>query len=210
MPVGVLSNGYKSWVFSPTGNLTFPDGTTNSGDTVISTSTYNIQSIGNTLIQTSANAGAKTWTFGTNGSLTFPDTTVQTTAWAGGRVVAVPTASIGAAGDKQGDLAFNNSYIYYCTQNFTPSSYSSTIVLTYSGTYPTIVKGSIPQPQAGWELIHDGNTYILDANATEGNPGEWSLSLSSSISVTIGDSVTIGPASVPNIWKRVAWSGDTW
>jgi len=210
VPVGVLSNGYKSWVFSPTGNLTFPDGTTNSGDTVISTSTYNIQSIGNTLIQTSANAGAKTWTFGTNGSLTFPDTTVQTTAWAGGRVVAVPTASIGAAGDKQGDLAFNNSYIYYCTQNFTPSSYSSTIVLTYSGTYPTIVKGSIPQPQAGWELIHDGNTYILDANATEGNPGEWSLSLSSSISVTIGDSVTIGPASVPNIWKRVAWSGDTW
>ena len=150
------------------------------------------------------------WYFGTNASVTFPDNTVQTTAWAGGRVSTVPGASIGAAGDKQGDIAFNGSYIYYCTQDFVEASYSSTIVLTYSGTFPTIVKGSIPQPQAGWVLIHNGNTYTLDANAIDGNPGEWVLSLSSSISVTIGDSVTVGPASAANIWKRVAWSVDTW
>ena len=75
-PTGVYtypSTYTRVWEFGDDGILTFPDGTTNSGDTVISTSTYNIQSIGNTLIQTSANAGANTWTFGTNGSLTFPD-----------------------------------------------------------------------------------------------------------------------------------------
>ena len=79
VPVGVLSNGYKSWVFSPTGNLTFPDGTTTTGDTVISTSTYDIQSIGNTLIRTNTTVGAKTWTFGTDGSLTLPGAVVKST-----------------------------------------------------------------------------------------------------------------------------------
>jgi hypothetical protein len=63
--------------------------------------------------------GGQSWTFGTDSSLTFPDDTVQTTAWAGGRVVAVPTTSLGAAGDKTGDLAFNGSYIYYCTADYT-------------------------------------------------------------------------------------------
>jgi len=79
VPVGVLSNSYKSWVFSPTGNLTFPDGTTTTGDTVISTSTYDIQSIGNTLIRTNTTVGAKTWTFGTDGSLTLPGAVVKST-----------------------------------------------------------------------------------------------------------------------------------
>lgn len=199
-----------TWDFDNTGNLTFPDGTATTGSTVIAPGVYDMQSIGNTVIQTSANAGAKTWNFGTNGSITFPDSTIQETAWSGGRVVSVPGISIGAAGDKQGDLAFNGSYIYYCTQDFVEASYSSTIGFTYSGEFPSIVKGSIPQPQAGWVLIYNGDAYTLAANATEGNPGFWGLQLTSSISVTIGDSVTIGPASVANIWKRIAWSGDTW
>ena len=70
----------KKWLFDYNGNLTFPDGTINSGGTVIAPSVYNIQSIGNTIIQTSANAGAKTWDFGVDGTLTFPDSTIQTTA----------------------------------------------------------------------------------------------------------------------------------
>jgi len=61
------------WTFGTDGLLTFPDGTTTTGDTVVAPDVYDIQSIGNTLIQTSAAAGAKTWTFGTDGSLTFPN-----------------------------------------------------------------------------------------------------------------------------------------
>ena len=72
-------DGDHSWNFGVDGILTFPDGTTNSGDTVVSTSTYDIQSIGNTLIQTSANAGAKTWTFSTDGSITLPGAVVNST-----------------------------------------------------------------------------------------------------------------------------------
>lgn len=227
------TNGYLTL---PTGGTLGPEGMGWTGlsngvvgtpvSLVYKTSTGNLQSSitvsggnavdgeGSIIIDTysAATETYRQWSFSSssNGGLTFPDSTVQTTAWAGGRVVNVPTSSIGSLGDKQGDMAFNGSYIYYCTQDFVEASYSSTIVTNYSGTFPSIVKGSIPQPQAGWILVHNGNSYTLDANATEGNPGEWTLSLSSSISVTAGDSVTIGPASVTNIWKRVAWSGDTW
>jgi hypothetical protein len=62
----------KTWEFEGDGKLTHPDGTTNSGGTIITPGDYDIQSIGDTLIQTSANAGAKTWTFGTDGSLILP------------------------------------------------------------------------------------------------------------------------------------------
>lgn len=204
-----------SWTFDNTGALTLP----NNGVIRVDGDNIEVGGITNFNVEATGVVGIYTntegvtpfqWQFGDDGELIFPDNTVQTTAWAGGRVSTVPGTSLGTTGDKQGDIAFNGSYIYYCTQDFVEASYSSTITLTHSGTFPSIVKGSIPQPQAGWVLIHNGNTYTLDANAFDGNPGEWVLSLSSSISVTIGDSVTVGPASAANIWKRVAWSVDTW
>lgn len=193
----------NTWTFGVNGNLTLP-GNINSINSIGIAAGDAVSITSNNTVST------KTWNFNEAGSIIFPDESTQTTAWAGGRVVSVPGSSIGVSGDKQGDIAFNGSYIYYCTQNFVEASYSTTIATTYSGTFPSIVKGSIPQPQAGWILVHNSNSYTLDSNATEGNPGEWTLSLSSSISVTAGDSVTIGPASVANIWKRVAWSNDTW
>ena len=63
-------------------------------------------------------ADEKSWAFTNDGAITFPDNTVQTTAWSGGRVVSAPVSSIGAVGDKQNDLAFNGSYIYYCTADY--------------------------------------------------------------------------------------------
>ena len=140
---------------------------------------------------------AYNWTFGTDGRTTFPNGTV-------------PEHSYGASGDKEGMVAFDGSYIYYCTQDFAAEPYSTTIVTTYSGLYPDIVKGSIPQPQAGWAFVHNGTTYTLASNAVENNPGEWNCELTTSISVTAGDTVTVGPASSADIWKRVAWSVDTW
>jgi hypothetical protein len=64
------------------------------------------------------NDGGAEWILNSTG-LIFPNSTIQTTAWAGGRVVAVPGASTGAAGDKAGDLAFDSQYIYYCTADYT-------------------------------------------------------------------------------------------
>lgn len=52
------------------------------------------------------------WEFRSDGTLYFPD---------GGniRVGQVPGTSKGAVGDKVGTLAFNSSYIYYCTADYT-------------------------------------------------------------------------------------------
>ena len=49
------------------------------------------------------------WTFGSDGRTTFPDATV-------------PAHSYGAAGDKAGMIAFDSTYIYYCTANYVNTS----------------------------------------------------------------------------------------
>ena len=67
-----LDSTTYTWTFGSDGDLTFPDGTINSGGTVVVPSNYDMQSFGNILIQTSAFAGAKTWTFGANANLTLP------------------------------------------------------------------------------------------------------------------------------------------
>lgn len=56
---------------------------------------------------------------GTNANVTkvvFADTTEQSTAYL---KVAVPTTSKGVAGDKVGMVAYDSTYMYYCTTNFT-------------------------------------------------------------------------------------------
>ena len=62
-----------------------------------------------------------TWNFSNTGNLVFPDATLQTTAWAGGRVVTQPTTSVGATGDKAGDISFSSSAIFYCTADYSGS-----------------------------------------------------------------------------------------
>jgi len=54
------------------------------------------------------------------GQLFFPDGTLQSTAWAGGRVkLFSPVTSKGEEGDKERDIAFDNNYFYYCTADYT-------------------------------------------------------------------------------------------
>lgn len=62
---------------------------------------------------------SKVWNFDTDGSITFPNATVQTTAWSGGDVKQAPSTSKGADGDKIGDIAFDSSYFYYCSNDWT-------------------------------------------------------------------------------------------
>jgi len=55
-----------------------------------------------------------------SGQIFFPDGTLQSTAWAGGRVkIFAPASSKGTEGDKERDIAFSNNYFYYCTADYT-------------------------------------------------------------------------------------------
>jgi hypothetical protein len=48
----------------------------------------------------------------------FEDGTSQSTSWSGGRVIAAPSSSVGVIGDREGDLAFDSSYFYYCANDY--------------------------------------------------------------------------------------------
>lgn len=92
--VSIASNNYV-WLFGSDGTLIFPTGS-------------------NLTFDSSANSkidGVST--------IQYADNTIQTTAWTGGHVVSAPESSTGAAGNKLGDIAFNSSYFYYCTADYT-------------------------------------------------------------------------------------------
>lgn len=140
--------------------------------------------------------------------ITFPDNTEQTTAWAGGRVVSAPSFSTGAEGDRAGDLSFANDYIYYCIADYV-GSYQATLIAGYSGNrFPSLLKDNYPQPQAGWTFVWNAVTYTI-INVTDPNVGQWALEVDQTIDTGAGGTITL-VSIAENIWKRVAWSADTW
>jgi len=134
-----LTNGAYTVTLGTNGALTFPDATvqttaypgtkignainigTTSSNIFIPNTNYQALGLINSLAGVYIEAGTpqKVWQFNTDGSLTFPDATVQTTAY---QQVAVPAHSYGAAGDKVGMIAFDSTYIYYCTANYVNTS----------------------------------------------------------------------------------------
>lgn len=154
------------------------------------------------------------WIFDYNGTMIFPDNSVQTSAWSGGRVVSAPTHSTGASGDKLGDLAFTSGYIYYCTANYTgPTVYNTTLTREGVSTNTLYVATSvvIQDPTGGTLQLNpfiNGTTVNILSATVDGS--EWALSIDVNASVPNETPVRITLPVTQNIWKRVAWSNDTW
>jgi len=165
------------------------------------------------------NTSTYQWTFGSDGTLTFPDTTVQETAWAGGRVVTVPTHSTGAIGDLEGDLSFNNGYIYYCTADYGQVGHQVSVATAYNGATALntnsfqLTKSADTLQIAVGDIISDSdggatsivNSVSSDDNYTYVGTGSMAYQAVFPLTFTSTDYVSGG-----NIWKRVAWSNDTW
>jgi hypothetical protein len=162
-------------------------------------------------------AGTSTFSLSTSGFIIFPDETEQYTAWAGGRVVNIPNFSVGSSGDLADDIAFGSEYFYYCTMNYVGS-----VVVSYTnftevndGTHyiqadiedPALLNGNLSVTNitvngasASTEIVTSfelstGTTYkFFLANTSE----PWNSSQDSQLQI------------VPNIWRRIAWSNDTW
>jgi hypothetical protein len=166
-----------------------------------------------------ANLVYKNWYFGSDGNLTFPDATVQETAWAGGRVVTVPTHSTGAIGDLEGDLSFSNGHIYYCTADYGQVGHQVSVATAYNGATSLntnsfqLTKSADTLQIAVGDIISDSNggaTSVVasvssDANYTYVGTGSFAYAAVFPLTFTSTDYVSGG-----NIWKRVAWSNDTW
>jgi hypothetical protein len=174
---------------------------------------------GDIKLRTHNNITNQEWLFGANGSVTFPDSTVQETAWAGGRVVTVPTHSTGASGDLEGDLAFSNGYIYYCTADYGQVGHQVSVATAYNGATALntnsfqLTKSADTLQIAVGDIISDsdgGATSIVDSVSSDDNytyvgTGSMAYQAVFPLTFTSTDYVSGG-----NIWKRVAWSNDTW
>lgn len=116
-----VSDGFNqmSWSLRPDGQLMLPTSTQGgiAGGWVTSTSDICFNAAGNL------------WKFGADGTMSspysvqvtttgfkYPDGTTQNTAY---QLVSIPTTSKGQSGDKINMMAANNTYLYYCTANYT-------------------------------------------------------------------------------------------
>lgn len=147
-------------------------------------------------------------------SIQFSDSTVQTTAASAGlSTVDVPASSFGSSGDQEGDLAFSSTHMYYCSADHTEVTWDNTATVDIAGgdgVSSGIAVTLSVVPSVGW-AISDGTTT---ATITQVVPqGSWYVLLwDNAITFAVGDTVYYG-ATAPaqdHIWKRVAWSNDTW
>ena len=181
---------------------------------------------------------ANTWTFGADGALTFPDATVQSTAWnpdtidwaaiigpsiqtnglpVGTRFTQpVPLSSLGQTGDTAGTVAFNGSYIYYCIQNFGGPAPVAMTVLASSGTavwvssadYVGDLVVDFTANSTGWTYNGVAITSIESDN--QFGAGYLLYAATNWSGVNNAFDYNLQAPGVDNIWKRVAWSADTW
>jgi hypothetical protein len=209
-------NDSHTWEFMSDGTTYFPYNTSDAENLVTYLSTANnvsnvnleVEATKDVYLVADSRGTPSKWKFDTAGNITLPSGGDILNSAGGSliglRKVDIPDSSVGASGDKAGDIAIDDTHVYVATEDFVDSGYETTFSGTYSGFYPSIVKGSVPQPQAGWIFTHNGTEYTLTENATEGNPGEWGLSIfPESISVSNGTAVTIGPPPSGEIWKKV-------
>jgi hypothetical protein len=144
----------------------------------------------------------------------FPDGTEQITAWAGGRVVDVPDSSVGAEGDKAGDISFSPGHLYYCFEDYNSGVSYNTTLSNITEDDNKFIFGKdegVLEPLIGWSITVDLDGENEETNTitnVEDLATDWRVTWS-------GGNVTFNPGTAirifsTNIWKRVAWSNDIW
>ena len=162
-----------------------------------------LPSTGGVEISSSEIGGQHHWTFGTDGGLTFPQ---------GGtlRVSGVPAHSTGAVNDKAGTVAFANGYIYYCTADYVTTQYPALAANGANGVdNGYLVPNSYQLPSVGWIIYYNNQTAVINQVNNGGNPGNYIVFTDTPLFIPADSIFLYGPPS-SDIWKRVAWSGDTW
>lgn len=225
--VGVTNtttNQNYEWTFNNNGNLTLPAGgvVNSAGGT------------GPVAVQSNDGSTTYTWTFGTDGSLTLPQTDMQAspqpTSYPGItftdgskqisangilKVSSVPTHSTGAPGDTVGMVAFDGNYIYYCKQDYagdTVIAYTGSLLDNFDG-YSTYGFNKITTDITGWTLTVPGQSTsvtVIAVDQSMNGGAQTGLQFSGAVTFTLTETFTFRGPSVTDIWKRFAWSGDTW
>ena len=176
-----------AWAFTNANTLIFPDTTTMYGNTIIVTGTYNIQSTGNTLLQTSAAGGAKSWNFVTDGNLVFPDSTTQYTAFTNTAFAKINSAY------GQANTAYGQANLAYSAANTAQTS-SNTVYGQANAAYN--------QANAAYLAA---NNNIIDVFANSG------LILANSANLTFNNTATVNAFVIANgsVGANIAFAVNT-
>jgi len=244
-PINVTTfNGTTTyvWQFNPNGSVTWPDGSiqasATSATSLASTLTdhINYQAYALTVmpngsirypdgtLQTTAYTGTGALSlFATTSAYAVTATTAISATTAVSllngiyklRPVAAPASLVGNYGDLAGDIAYDGSTLYVCTQNYVQTDYTVYTVNSASNVfYIDILQAGSPFPQIGWE-VHDpiGGPTMTITNVTSGVYGPYStpyyrLSESSMANSYYGGLSYIlrNPAGTTNVWGKVPYS----
>lgn len=151
----------------------------------------------------------------TGGGIEFGDGTTQSTAWKGGiRVVDIPNSSVGTTGDMAGDVAFSPNHIFYCFQNFAGTVINMTSITNGGMTRSFLIMydsayGFTDADLTGYTVTGPGgySGSVTGSSQPQGG-GQWYIPVSPDVYQEPGTYIFTSPSG--NIWKRLAWSNDTW
>lgn len=200
-----------SWSFNNDGTITFPDNS--------------IQYSAVKSVYDSIFSGTKFLSVTSEGIVKYPDGTNQSTAYTGAAVslnnrgfklrpVGVPVdLNYGAPTDQAGDIAFDESYIYYC---LAPQGYRiyTTGTLTGGANLNNIrisqLSTNLIQPKAGWtvQAQNSSTIYTVTGLAQSGSfnngVGYWQIPLPVSLSYSTGTIFTVTNTTAQANWTRTS------
>jgi hypothetical protein len=219
--VDAADSSARIWTFDPTGELTVPgpisglgnnklEFTANSG-AVFSGSNGNTISIyandgdigssADINIYTNTAGSLNSWTFDTDGRTRFPTATA-------------PAHSYGAAGDVPGTVAFDDSYIYYCTTNYsglmTILNVSTQSGGAANGYFFNIANDALSAVRVGWTITGpniSGSANITQITSSAADVWEFQTDAGA---VNLRGQFGYILRGYPDIWKRVALDATSW
>lgn len=116
-----------------------------------------------------------------------------------------PVSSVGTIGDLGGMLSFDESYIYYCIQDFGGATYSA-YVLVGGDSDPSgilAIVGGNPTPEVGWNIYYDGNTGVINQSVPQGEGHV--LFWDPPFTIPSDAIITYGPIPLDDIWVKQSW-----
>ncbi len=128
-----------------------------------------------------------------------------------------PTTLQGASGDVAGLVAFDNNYIYYCTDNYVSAGGGggASVTLVPNQLGQTVNSLSIDKagpsntdwavPQVGWTLTVNSTTVIIEEITSDASFVYMTLSGFVSLPMTGNITLEEGGGVQPDIWVRQKW-----
>jgi hypothetical protein len=126
------------------------------------------------------------------------------------KIVPAPSTLAGASGDLKGNIAFTDTYLYYCKTAYGGTSYVATASSGQTASYVNVRKSVAYTPAAGWTITFGTPltiSSVVDAGVVFGYDS-WRLNLSTSVTSSGGTDYVLTDTSNA-IWVQTPWNAIT-